>query len=108
MANIFKVYPINNEDKPNLFELIFGKRKNSEVIKPIFVQGYEYRFLDNKQSVLFMAKFHEKSKVDGLPYFVYNRVADYSLATDVKYVKADNGLFKIRKVETVAVANITI
>lgn len=103
MANIFKVYPINNEDKPSLFELIFGKRKSSDIIKPMFVYGDEYRFLDKKQSTMFTAKFNEKSRVDGLPYFIYNRVADYSLAKDVTYVKADNGTFKIRRIETVLV-----
>ncbi len=103
MANIFKVYPINNEDKPSLFELMFGKRKSSDIIKPIFIYGDEYRFLDKRQSTLFTAKFNEKSKKDGLPYFVYQRYADFSLAKDVAYVKADNGTFKIRRIETVVV-----
>lgn len=102
MPNIFKVYPVNNEDKPSLFELIFGKRKSSDIIKPMFVNGDEYRFLDKKQSTLFTAKFYEKSKIDGLPYFIYNRVADYSLAKDVTFTKADNGTFKIRRIETVS------
>lgn len=103
MANIFKVYPINNEDKPSLFELMFGKRKSSDIIKPIFIYGDEYRFLDKRQSTLFTAKFNEKSKIDGLPYFVYQRHADFSLAKDVSYVKADNGTFKIRRIETVII-----
>ena len=49
-----------------------------------------------------MAKFYQKSRVDGLPYFIFNKVAYYNLLDEVTYIKADNGIFKIRKVETVA------
>jgi len=106
MTSLFKVYPVNNEDKPNIFELLFGKRKTSDIIKPVFMAGYDYKFLDKTQSLLFQAKFHEKSKTDGLPYFSYNRYADYSLASDVKYIRADNGTFSIRRIETIT-SNIT-
>jgi len=102
MSNIFKIYPVNNEDKPGLFEKIFGKRKSSDIIKPFLMNGHDYRFLDKKQSVLFMAKFYQKSRVDCLPYFIFNKVAYYNLLDEVTYIKADNGIFKIRKVETVA------
>ena len=101
MTSLFKVYPVNNEDKPNIFELLFGKRKTSDIIKPVFMSGYDYKFLDKTQSLLFQAKFHEKSKHDGLPYFSFNRYADYSLTTDVKYIRADNGTFSIRRIETI-------
>lgn len=101
MANIFKIYPINNEDKPGVFEIIFGKRKSKDIIKPIFMKDHDYRFLDKKQSVLLVAKFYEKSKIDGLPYFIFNRLSDYNLISNIGYIKADNGIFKIRKVETI-------